>query len=102
MILHDITNMSHEEATEECFSMADRIGRVVGRQMAIKSMLAEYGAEEVDHLRKETFADIRQHFEQGCADASDTETIIQAIELAALEEAFIVSCASWLQVGGSA
>lgn len=100
--LPDICGLTDEQATEECYSMARWIGRKVGHRMAITSMMDDIGYDEVGRLKEATIADIRRHFEEGDADPSDLDTILGAIEFAMLREAYIVSCALWLPVGGAA
>jgi len=100
--LPDISTLTHEQATEECFSVADRIGREIGHSMAIAAMWAELGCNDVDRLKNATVADVRQCFEDGHGDPDDIDTIMSAIELAMLREAYVTSCASWLPMGGTA
>jgi hypothetical protein len=100
--LPDISSLTHEQATEECYAVADKIGREIGHCMAIASMWAELGYDDVGRVKDATLADARRCFEDGNADPDDINTIMSAIELAMLREAYIVSCASWLPMGGRA
>lgn len=102
MIHPDIETLIHQEATRECFAAAEKLGRMFGRQMAIRSMLADYSAQQVVNLRNLTISDIRRHFEQGGADADDIDKIVDRIDSAAITEAFIISCALWSTTGGEA
>lgn len=82
---------SPEIATRMCFALADNLGRILAKQITAKVAANDLSRDEMDEAINAAMRDARSYFATCGADASDINTICDAIYASLVKEGEMLS-----------